>query len=70
MPLTKPQDSLNPSPNMMHRAKVQLEIQCDDSLSLDNNGIKLMQIIVGSALCLERMIDNAILFTCNDAGSE
>ena len=55
-----PQHSLNPSPHITCRAKVQLAKGEDASPLLDS--------IIGTMLCIARILEMSLLVTCNDIG--
>ena len=63
-----PQYSPNPAPHITYGTKVQLAKEVDKSPPLDEQGIKLIQSIVGATLYIARILEMTLLVTCNDIG--
>ena len=63
-----PQYSPNPAPHITYGTKVQLAKEVDKSPPLDEQGIKLIQSIIGATLYIARILEMTLLVTCNDIG--
>ena len=63
-----PQYSLNPSPHITYRAKVQFVKGEDKTRPLDSKGIELIQSIVRAVLYIACILEMIVLVTCNDLG--